>query len=123
MLTAMDIPVTAGPWFALGAVLGILLALVVAAAVLAARRRPDSAADDLPAEAIAQAGAVIASGITRAISPRSHEAVRRAARTARRFVYDPNFRPRLTTAPAAAGTRPSSTTALSERRYSPRPVA
>lgn len=59
-------------------------------------------ADDLPAEAVRQAGAVIASGITCAISARSHEAVRHAAQTARRFVYDPNYRTRLTTAPAAA---------------------
>lgn len=62
------------------------------------------AAEDLPAEVLAQAGAVVASGITCAISTRSRDAVRHAARAAQRFVYDPNFRPRLTTAAAAAAT-------------------
>lgn len=58
----------------------------------------------LPVEVLAGAGAVIASGISCAISPTAREAVRHAARTAQRFVYDPNYRPRLTTAAAAAAT-------------------
>jgi 2-dehydro-3-deoxygluconokinase len=45
---------------------------------------------------------VLAGGITCALSPSAREAVFAAARQSRRFVYDPNFRPRLTTAPAAA---------------------
>ena len=57
---------------------------------------------DLDAGAIASAGAVVASGITCAISATAREAVLEAARTARRFVYDPNHRPRLASAEAAA---------------------
>ena len=60
--------------------------------------------DDLPLAAIERAGAVVASGIACAISERTREAVELTARTARRFVYDPNFRPRLTTAAAATAT-------------------
>ena len=60
--------------------------------------------EDLPLEALEQAGAVTASGIACAISEQSRAAVFRAARAARRFVYDPNYRPRLTTAAAAAAT-------------------
>lgn len=56
----------------------------------------------LPTEALEQAGAVITSGIAGAISASSREAVRAAARTSRRFVYDPNHRPRLSSAGAAA---------------------
>jgi 2-dehydro-3-deoxygluconokinase len=60
--------------------------------------------DDLPAGVIEGAGAVVASGIACAISPTTRDAVRTAARLARRFVYDPNYRPRLTTAEDAAQT-------------------
>ena len=60
--------------------------------------------EDLPADVIAHAGAVVASGIACAISPTTKDAVLAAARLARRFVYDPNYRPRLTTADAAART-------------------
>lgn len=42
------------------------------------------------------AGAVVASGIAGAISPSARDAVRHAAAVAERFVYDPNYRPRLT---------------------------
>ena len=59
-------------------------------------------ADDLPIEVVAGAGAVVASGISCAISMTSRDAVLAAARNARRFVYDPNYRPRLTTAVEAA---------------------
>jgi hypothetical protein len=57
MLTAMEIPVTAGPWLVLGVVLGVLLPVAAAAAVLLLRRRrppgpsatpPDPVVDDLP---------------------------------------------------------------------------
>jgi 2-dehydro-3-deoxygluconokinase len=58
--------------------------------------------DDLPAEVIAGAGAVVASGISCAVSATARDAVRAAARLGRRFVYDPNYRPRLTTAADAA---------------------
>ncbi|GAA1429500.1 PfkB family carbohydrate kinase [Microlunatus lacustris] len=57
---------------------------------------------DLDLELLAAAGAVAASGIASAISSSAAEAVRTAARVASRFVYDPNFRPRLTTAGGAA---------------------
>jgi len=52
--------------------------------------------DHLPAAVLRAAGAVVASGIAGAISPSAREAVRHAARVADRFVYDPNYRPRLT---------------------------
>lgn len=58
--------------------------------------------DDVDDAVIAAAGTVVASGITCAISVSSRAAVFKAARAARRFVYDPNYRPRLTTAEAAA---------------------
>ena len=48
------------------------------------------------------AGAVTASGIAGAISPSARAAVRHAATVARRFVYDPNYRPRLTSVGDAA---------------------
>lgn len=59
MLTAMEIPVTAGPWLALGVVLGILLPALAALAVMGLRRRraphpsappppTDPGVDDLP---------------------------------------------------------------------------
>jgi 2-dehydro-3-deoxygluconokinase len=57
---------------------------------------------DLDAATLAAAGAVVASGITAALSKSAHDAVLAAAKLAPRFVYDPNFRPRLTTSAAAA---------------------
>jgi hypothetical protein len=59
MLTAMEIPVTAGPWLVLGVVLGILLAALAALAAVGLRRRrapgppapsppPEHGIDDLP---------------------------------------------------------------------------
>ena len=53
--------------------------------------------DRLPAPRVA-----LASGITCAISASAADVVRAAARLAGQFVYDPNFRPRLTSAAAAA---------------------
>lgn len=58
----------------------------------------------LPADLLAGAGAVVASGISCAISPTTEAAVLHAAATAERFVYDPNYRPRLTSASAAGQT-------------------
>jgi 2-dehydro-3-deoxygluconokinase len=58
--------------------------------------------DDLPADVITSAGAVVAGGIACAISASARDAVRTAARLGRRFVYDPNYRPRLTTSVDAA---------------------
>jgi 2-dehydro-3-deoxygluconokinase len=57
---------------------------------------------DLDPATLASAGAVVASGITCAISPTAREAVHAAAAHAGRFVYDPNFRPRLAAAHDAA---------------------
>ena len=57
---------------------------------------------DLDLPELARAGAVVASGITCAISASAAEAVRTAAGAASRFVYDPNLRPRLTSAVEAA---------------------
>lgn len=54
--------------------------------------------EDIDETVLASAGAVIASGITCAISSTAKAAVFRAARAARRFVYDPNYRPRLISA-------------------------
>jgi len=57
MLTAMEIPVTAGPWLVLGVVLGVLLPALAALAVVLLRRRaapdrspppPEPDVDDLP---------------------------------------------------------------------------
>lgn len=48
-------------------------------------------------EALTAAGAVVLSGVTAALSDSAERAVRAAARTATTVVYDPNFRPRLTT--------------------------
>jgi 2-dehydro-3-deoxygluconokinase len=59
-------------------------------------------AGDLDLELLADADVVVSSGITAAISESAREAVRRAAEVSRRFVFDPNFRPRLTSAEAAA---------------------
>jgi 2-dehydro-3-deoxygluconokinase len=52
--------------------------------------------EHLPAAVLRRAGAVVASGIAGAISSSAQEAVRHAASTAEKFVYDPNYRPRLT---------------------------
>src|SRR6478735_7105793 len=52
--------------------------------------------DDVDPDVFAAAGAVIAGGIACAISASSRAAVYRAAEVSRRFVFDPNYRPRLT---------------------------
>lgn len=57
---------------------------------------------DLPAGLLENAGGVLVSGITAALSTTARATVLEAARRARRFVYDPNYRPRLTTAGEAA---------------------
>ena len=62
------------------------------------------ARDDLDDTLLSAAGVLVASGIACAISESAADAVLHAARLARRFVYDPNFRPRLTTASRAADT-------------------
>jgi 2-dehydro-3-deoxygluconokinase len=56
---------------------------------------------DVAAAGLDRANVVVSSGITGALSPSAADAVRAAARVAARFVYDPNFRPRLTTAAQA----------------------
>jgi 2-dehydro-3-deoxygluconokinase len=56
---------------------------------------------DLDARLLCDA-VVLASGIACAISPTAAATVRRAAELAETFVYDPNFRPRLTSADDAA---------------------
>jgi 2-dehydro-3-deoxygluconokinase len=53
--------------------------------------------DDVDPAVFAAAGAVVAGGIACAISESSRAAVLKAAALAKRFVFDPNFRPRLTT--------------------------
>jgi 2-dehydro-3-deoxygluconokinase len=53
--------------------------------------------DDVDTDVFAAAGAVIAGGIACAISASSRAAVVKAATVSRRFVFDPNYRPRLTT--------------------------
>lgn len=53
--------------------------------------------EDVDPEVVAAAGALVAGGIACAISPTSRAAVVKAAGLATRFVYDPNYRPRLTT--------------------------
>jgi 2-dehydro-3-deoxygluconokinase len=58
--------------------------------------------EDLPEGLLENAGGVLVSGITAALSTTARATVLEAARRARRFVYDPNFRPRLTTAPEAS---------------------
>jgi 2-dehydro-3-deoxygluconokinase len=60
------------------------------------------APEDLPAGVLEDAGGVLVSGIAAALSATARTTVLEAARRARRFVYDPNFRPRLTTASDAA---------------------
>jgi 2-dehydro-3-deoxygluconokinase len=59
------------------------------------------APDDLDEEALAAAAVVVASGVACAVSETAAAAVRRAAQVADRFVFDPNFRPRLSTAAQA----------------------
>jgi 2-dehydro-3-deoxygluconokinase len=54
--------------------------------------------DDVDPAVFAAAGAVVAGGIACAISESSRAAVLKAAGVAKRFVFDPNFRPRLTSA-------------------------
>jgi len=63
--------------------------------------------DDVDPAVFAAAGAVVAGGIACAISTTARAAVVKAASVAKRFIYDPNFRPRLTTVEDA-------TTALTE---------
>ncbi|MFF1831192.1 sugar kinase [Paenarthrobacter sp. NPDC058040] len=58
---------------------------------------------DIDEVVFASAGVVLAGGIACAISESSRAAVFKAASLARRFIFDPNFRPRLTTTSAAAG--------------------
>lgn len=57
---------------------------------------------DLDGAGIGDAGVVVASGVACAISESAAATVAEAARRARSFVYDPNYRPRLTTPGAAA---------------------
>ena len=54
------------------------------------------APEDVAPSVFSAAGAVIAGGIACAISASSRAAVLKAAALSRRFVFDPNFRPRLT---------------------------
>jgi 2-dehydro-3-deoxygluconokinase len=61
-----------------------------------------SAADVLAAGLGTAAAVVLASGITCALSDDAAGAVEAAASSGARFVYDPNFRPRLTDATTAA---------------------
>lgn len=58
--------------------------------------------DDVDPTVFSSAGAVVAGGIACAISTTARAAVVKAASLAARFVYDPNFRPRLTTVADAA---------------------
>ena len=58
---------------------------------------------DLDERFLQSAGVVLSSGVACAVSDTMAAAVVRAAEVARRFVYDPNFRPRLTSPSAAAG--------------------
>ena len=57
--------------------------------------------EDVDEELVRSAGVVVGSGIACAVSASAYAAVTRAAGLARAFVYDPNLRPRLTTAEAA----------------------
>ncbi|MBY4272535.1 sugar kinase [Rhodococcus fascians] len=56
---------------------------------------------DLPEGVIEQAGAVLGGGIAAALSSTLARTMLHAAQRSGRFVYDPNFRPRLTTADQA----------------------
>lgn len=58
---------------------------------------------DVAEAGLEAAGAVLTTGITAALSESARAAVLEVAHRASRLVYDPNFRPRLTTAEAAAG--------------------
>ena len=60
------------------------------------------APQDLPEGVLENSGGVLVSGITAALSATARATILEAARRARRFVYDPNFRPRLTTASEAS---------------------
>jgi 2-dehydro-3-deoxygluconokinase len=60
------------------------------------------APEDLPSGLLENVGAVLVSGAFVTLSPTARATVLEAARRANRFVYDPNFRPRLTKAQAAA---------------------
>lgn len=53
--------------------------------------------DDLPGGLLENAGAVLVSGIAAALSATARATVLEAARRSQRFVYDPNYRQRLTT--------------------------
>ena len=57
---------------------------------------------DLPMAALRDAGVVVASGVTCAVSATACATVFAAARAAHTFVYDPNWRPRLIDAGDAA---------------------
>ena len=57
--------------------------------------------DDVDPAVFSSAGAVIAGGIACAISETSRAAVLKAAQVSHRFVFDPNFRPRLTSVESA----------------------
>lgn len=57
---------------------------------------------DVAAAGLESADVVLASGVTGALSSSARAAVLEAARRARRFVFDPNFRSRLTSAQDAA---------------------
>ena len=61
-------------------------------------------AGDLDDQLLSRLGVVVASGVACAVSDTLAAAVVHAAETASRFVYDPNFRPRLTTPAQAAAT-------------------
>lgn len=58
--------------------------------------------EDVASHVFSAAGAVVASGVACAISASSRAAVLKAAALSSRFVFDPNFRPRLTSAEDAA---------------------
>jgi 2-dehydro-3-deoxygluconokinase len=59
--------------------------------------------DDVAAAGLESVGAVLTSGVTAALSASARAAVLEVANRASRLVYDPNFRPRLTTAEEASG--------------------
>lgn len=66
-------------------------------------RRGSAASQLSPADVrVTDAAVVLASGVTCALSDSAVAAVRVAATQAQRFIYDPNFRPRLTDAATAA---------------------
>jgi 2-dehydro-3-deoxygluconokinase len=56
---------------------------------------------DIDESVFASAGAVLAGGIACAVSASSRDAVLKASSLAKRFIFDPNFRPRLTSASEA----------------------